>query len=135
MTDAYTPTTAYVKEKYASHQEHALARKQALAEFNRWLTAELEAAREQGRQEGLKSAAEPESGYIVFEGPHEYCYTLEGAERRLEDLAEYEQRYATLVKVFTTNRRDEYGDTVGPEALGFSVRPPLMVTAEATGSL
>lgn len=132
MAEKYTPETPMVKEIWVEgfagyHVEPgSLDYAEGLAQFNRWYTRELEEAREEGRQAGIKeererfATAPRETGHALFVGPYELHHDYVVAKTRLEELAN-EGRYGTILNVTLARHT---GD-----ALGLTVTEPMLDVA------
>lgn len=131
----YTPTTATIKEAIQHNLPPAMAA-EALRIFNRWYSAELAEAREEGRQAALAEQGKPDTGYVLFRGDYEYYSDFDVAIQIMEERAEVEQEYYTLLSVYpsrSAHDSDDFTEVIEREdALGLSVHPPTVHAARAS---
>lgn len=130
----YIPETATIKEAI-QHQLPEPMAKEALRIFNRWYSRELAEAREEGRQAALAEQGKPDTGYVLFRGDYEYYSDFDVANRIMEERAEFDQQYYTLLSVYpsrSAHDSDEFTEVIEREdALGLTVRPPMIDVARA----
>lgn len=125
---SYTPSTHVVKAGYVTgtgEVDPDTSKAEALAEFNRWYTQELEEAREAGRQEVREARAGQVNVYAIFKGEFEVAYGVKDMRSRLEDLQEG-GTYATGLLLNTENQN---------RLLGITVKPPIIDAATAVESI
>lgn len=131
----YTPTTATIKEAIQHNLPPAMAA-EALRIFNRWYSAELAEAREEGRQAALAEQGKPDTGYVLFRGDYEYYSDFDVAIQIMEERAEFGQEYYTLLSVYpsrSAHDSDDFTEVIEREdALGLSVHPPTVHAARAS---
>lgn len=131
----YTPTTATIKEAIQHNLPPAMAA-EALRIFNRWYSAELAEAREEGRQAALAEQGKPDTGYVLFRGDYEYYSDFDVANQIMEGRAEFDQEYYTLLSVYpsrSAHDSDDFTEVIEREdALGLSVHPPTVHAARAS---
>jgi hypothetical protein len=99
-------------------------RKEALADFNRWLTDIVDSSKEEGRQEERERIeAQKDVGLIVFVGPYEWYDDYQQAHDRLEELCDHENRYGTMISALRSGPGEQ-------AALGLTVQAPVLNVAE-----